>query len=168
MKSLDSSVPVQLTRLSAGSFKPFCSPDGRRIYFVYQGDLWFVGASGGAPEVLVKGVRLAAVSPNGKELAFYRFVQGQVSLWLHSIERGDSREYKRPPFPQSFRSGKGLAFSPDGRILLAGVEDQIGLVSSLDVWILPIPEGTPHRVPAQIPRSDRMSDFSWLPDNRHV
>jgi WD40 repeat protein/serine/threonine protein kinase len=63
-----------------------------------------------------------ALSPDGQLLAFGTFRQG-VILW----DVAQSREVARLPVQQSFRSGFGLTFAPEGRMLAAG--DQHGEIT---------------------------------------
>jgi Tol biopolymer transport system component len=65
-RSLDSSVPTQVTNSPIHRDSPFWSPDGQRIFHLAQGDLWSVSAAGGEPQLVLEEVAFATISPDGR------------------------------------------------------------------------------------------------------
>ena len=55
-RSLNSSVPAQITHSNAACSNPFWSPDGTRIYYRAETGLWSVGAVGGAPQRILENI----------------------------------------------------------------------------------------------------------------
>ena len=172
-RSVNSSVPAQITRSGATCSDPFWSSDGTRIYYRAQASLWSVGAVGGAPQLVVPNISTmqdpASISPDGKTLAFFRPEGSLHALYLLSLAGGDPEAYKRPPFPPSFRFCDGVRFSPDGTKLLASVIPAIGVDSHVELWTIPYPNGTPRRVPLklQVRTGFRRLSINWTNDNRH-
>jgi Tol biopolymer transport system component len=172
-RSVNSSVPAQITRSGATCSDPFWSSDGTRIYYRAKASLWSVGAAGGAPQLVVPNISAmhdpASISPDGKTLAFFRPEGSLDTLYLLSLANGNPEAYKRPPFPASFRFSDGVRFSPDGTKLLAAVVPAIGVDSHQELWIIPFPNGTPRRVPlkVQIRTGFRGMSVNWTSDNRH-
>ncbi len=175
VRNLDNPSPIQLTRLPSGadSSAPFFSRDTERVYFVASGALWSVAVVGGEPrEVLRAPMAAAALSPDGKTLAFWRRYEEAGKqyggVWISSPPGAPPRKYE----PAPFRVEAGyfpdyLRFSPDGpQIGFA----ELRVVGEAWFWILPWPDGPKVR-PRQL--FSRYSfhvpvPFDWMPDSRHI
>ena len=179
----------QVTQAAYDCKHPFWSPDGKRIYYVslakQREGIWSVGAAGGTPQVVIENASRGAIAPDGRTLAFLRDEQagdiiGAAGLWLST-----PGEEPWPPgrLEASARRYDGLgtlqfiegvvAFSRDGRSLgLSIVPRTIGLQAEQrgwQLWIIPLPDGPPQRLLAWwTDAAPRVSNFAWLPDNRHV
>ena len=79
---------TEARRLTDGT-QPAWTPDGAALYFVRDGQIWRVLATGGEPVPVpgtVGGVD-PAVSPDGTELAFARRAQGEPhDVWILSLD----------------------------------------------------------------------------------
>jgi Tol biopolymer transport system component len=172
-RELGPTVGTPITKSEADSFFPTWSADGSHVYYIsnVQGvpGLWSVGAAGGSPQLLMESVAQAAISPDGKTLAFLRDHDSGAdahSLWISSLPGAAPRKYDRMPFAaKRFFSWSYLRFSPDG--------SKIGAWVSLDnghseFWILPFPSGTPKQALETVPTTPFARQFSWMPDSRHV
>ena len=168
-RALGSAVPAQLTSTAANCVDPSWSQDGTRIHYQSRGGLWSIGAAGGAPQLDAHGIGSSpTVSPDGKTLAFFGCAGVRCGIWTSSSSGDDARQYRRAPFPEVFRFGHALRFSPDGRKIFVNLEEQIGAEGGNTFWTLPFPAGEPRRVPRSLPTNIRQSGFSWAPDNRHM
>ena len=170
-RTLDSAISTQITKSPVDCLTPFWSPDGTRIYFISQdtfgGSLWSVGATGGTPELVMKGAGAATAAPDGKALAFLRGPGGRRSLWIASTATLDPQRYRTPPFPETFTRSGSVEFSRDGSKIAVLVERQDGTDFKSEIWIVPYPAGTPHRV-LEHARDVSGGRVSWAPDNRHL
>ena len=165
---------------------PFWSPDGQRIYYVslarQRDGIWSVGAAGGSPEVVVENATRAAISPDGRTLAFLRDERradmiGTAALWLStpkgsapwSIEAVESAARRYEGFGANRFIDAVLAFSPDGtRLGLCGVpgthEERMW-----QFWIVRLSDGEPQRrFQWWSDAGPRLSSFTWFPDSRHI
>src|SRR5690348_16655638 len=69
----DGQLTVPPAKPIIGARMPSLSPDGKRLAFVYQGDVWVVGAAGGRAMPLTLHVEMDAFpvfSPDGQWIAF--------------------------------------------------------------------------------------------------
>lgn len=66
------SVPRDLTHGTADEHAPACSPDGRRIAYIANGQVWVMAADGTSPRALTHAKTAAAprFSPDGTQIAF--------------------------------------------------------------------------------------------------
>jgi len=186
-RELGSPTRQQVTRAQFDCREPFWSQDGTRLYYISQArdreGLYSISTASGEPEIVMEDVSSAALSPDGKTLAFFREndqTQTSKTLWLSSLE-GSPPTASAPvryakPFATTSSIGEGtLHFSPDGSKLGAWIEilaDPSGTQQQMQAqfWILPMGSGEPHHAPA--PPLGNLAGlapaFSWLPDNRHV
>ncbi len=182
-RSLSASLAAQLTQAPRDCRQPMWSSDGARVFYVSQAggeeSLWAVSAAGGTPQVVLKSVTTAALSPDGRTLAFLRednsaggFFQ---SLWISSPPGAEPRRYGAVPLAgRRFPEG-ALRFSPDGSqlglwlITVWDEQKQAADHAVAEFWVVPFPSGLPRLVPALGGGSARHpSAFDWMPDNRHV
>jgi eukaryotic-like serine/threonine-protein kinase len=171
-RTLDSALSSQITKSATDCLTPFWSPDGTRIYFISQdtfggGSLWSVGATGGEPQLVMKGVGAATAAPDGKALAFLRGAGGSRSLWITNTATMESQKYRTPPFPETFTRSGSVEFSRDGSKIAVLVERQDGTDFKSDIWIVPYPAGTPRRI-LEHARDVTGGRVSWALDNRHL
>src|SRR4030095_8789101 len=111
---------------------PFWSPDNTRIFYQSLArdsqSLWSVSSAGGPPELVVENASRAAVSPDGRTLAFFREVDTQEALsgarqtiWIATPTGPELRRYGQAPFDRRTFVDGTLRFSPDGSKLLIWV-----------------------------------------------
>jgi serine/threonine protein kinase len=174
VRNLNTPSPTQLTRLPSGASNPFFSPDGERVYFVAPEGLWSIAVVGGDPrEELRVPMFAAALSPNGKTLAFWHVYEeagGKQygSVWISSPPGAPPRKYEPAPFrAEGSWVPDCLRFSPDG--------SQIGLATyrvpnEAWVWTLPWPDGPKvrPRQPFSTHSFRAVPAFDWTPDSRHI
>jgi serine/threonine protein kinase len=169
VRDLASPMSAQISKSAINCDAPLWSPDSSRILYFSPGkagaDLWEVGATGGSPEMVQENTSAAAVSPDGRTLAFLRSdLAGKepLSLWLKPPSGGAPRKFTAGPFASGrYRLGY-LAFSPDGKQLGVWLSRWNG---GSEFWVLPYPEGVPRQAFSLMQGT---YPFSWLPDDRHI
>jgi Tol biopolymer transport system component/tRNA A-37 threonylcarbamoyl transferase component Bud32 len=147
---------AQLTTSSKDCFSPMWSPDGESIYYVSDGSLWAIPASGGAGQLVLEHVEAAAIHPDGKTLAFAR----DSKLWLAALHGGSAKEFwpgpLAPTVPQTT-----MRFSPDGSRLA---------FDNGTVWVFSYPSGKPRKLytGTENGRYGGVVGLSWFPDGRSL
>jgi eukaryotic-like serine/threonine-protein kinase len=186
-RELGSATRQQVTKAQFDCREPFWSQDGTRLYYISQArdreGLYSISTASGEPEIVMEDVSSAALSPDGKTLAFFREnddSQTRKTLWLSALQGSPPTASPPSRYAKSFapdiQIGEGtLHFSPDGTKLGAWIEilaDPSGSQTQMQsqFWILPMDGGAPRRLPA--PPLNNLAglapSFSWLPDNRHI
>jgi len=178
-RSFGEALAAQITQAPRDCREPFWSPDGARVYYISQAggeeSLWSVGAAGGTPQVVIRNVQTATISRDGTTIAFLREEGPQgasfQTLWTASPPGAEPRKYAEAPLSGRHAGMGFLRFSPDGsRIALwivAG-DAKPGLAGgATEFWLVPMPSGAPHRVPA-LSGSHVPYPFDWMPEGRHV
>ena len=164
----------QVTRSRFSCSDPMWSADGTRIYYLApardRDGLYSISAAGGDAELVMEDVYRAALSPDGKTLAFFRRTpDGLLLLQLSSPVGSEPTPYSRAPFDK----GKGyieatLHFAPDGTKLGAWTERGESSGMEAEFWVLPL-DGAPFiALPASRDVIGLAPAFTWLPDSRHV
>ncbi len=98
------------------------SPDGSRLAFTFQGNLYLVPTAGGPARLLVaNGHHTSAPvwSPDGRLLAYAADTYGNKDVFLVSAEGGPSRRLTRHSASET-----PIAFAPDGRSVLFSAQRQ--------------------------------------------
>ena len=170
---------TQITKHPQDCLAPFWGPDGQRIFYQAVAgpgpdiggtafNLWSVGAAGGTPELVLKWVWHAAISPDGKTLAVARSASpgGLGEVWLATPPGGELKKYNRAPFGgKRYLSYVHLQFAPDGSKLGASI---FSTESVPEFWVLPLGAGEPRRALSSFPRTYGHPKFSWMPDSRRL
>jgi serine/threonine protein kinase len=185
-KSLASSGGAhQVTDARFDCTDPFWSRDNTRIFYQSLArdaeSLWSISSAGGPPELVVENAGRAAISPDGRTLAFFRevdteeaihFVGTRRTIWTASPTGTDLRRYGQAPFDTRTFVDGALRFSPDGSKLLVwvwGWSDDVSTTPSPEFWVLPWPTGTPYKVLTTLARAaPAAASFDWLPDARRI
>lgn len=159
--------PVEATNMSPHFF----SHDGSYVYYFQQdeqnpqGVLFQVAVLGGDSKKILTNVQsTVALSPDGRQLAFGRYLPAatqQYELWLANADGTNQRKLSTFSEP-SYWSGFGLAWSPDSRALV--YRDRRGDVSNL--WRQPLDGAQP----AQITdfKSEIIRYFSYSRDGKQI
>jgi outer membrane protein OmpA-like peptidoglycan-associated protein len=81
--------PMKNVRLGNG---PTVSPDGKRVAYSFNGNLWIMDANGDNAETLISdGASWSpSFSPNGKTLAYVNGTRGKYDLWITDLESRDT------------------------------------------------------------------------------
>ena len=146
---------------------PEWSPDGQRIAFLEDGDLWVANAdSGDEPTRLTQdldGVRDPVFSPDGRQLAFYSSESGHQDIWLVPSDgsaqpRQLTREATAADDPR-FEP----AWSPDGR-WIAYVSNAADYWAD-DVWLVEVGRGETRQLTRSLMAS---STPVWSPDGDRI
>lgn len=168
-RDLSSPMAAQITNSPQDCRAPFWSPDGTKIYYLSpdQGiaGVWMVGSAGGTPENVQPNAAAAALSPDGKTLAFLRVdttAKQPLTLFFAPRGGGDPHAYTGAPFDSGRYQAGYLEFSCDGKTLGAWLSRWDG---ASDFWAFPQPSGAP-RLAFSLMQGTY--PFSWMPDNRHL
>jgi eukaryotic-like serine/threonine-protein kinase len=182
VRYLDSPVSTQLTANREYAQPTRWSPDGKRILFIAprpdsteakpKEALYSIAVVGGEPEQItpVPDYEVCAeeVSPDNQTMAIAaRPEGGKARVFISSPIGSPFRQYEPAPFAcELFYGVTSLRFAPNGKKLLLIRTDS----DKEEAWLLPYPPGksAPHRILTHFPAERATSDFSWMPDNRHV
>lgn len=140
--------PKRLTDNEQDDVTPVWSPDGRKIAFVREGDLYLMNSDGSEQRSLAPGLDLGNTapiwSPDGSKLAF--FVQEQIPGTIHYLDLYNLYE------PPAKRTSTAWAYKDSTYVVNA---DSTGLVKL---------EWAPERSAA--PRTRMSKNDLYLPDER--
>ena len=141
--------PEQLTTGAGNDLDLSVSPDGKRMAFsvlAINSDIWRLpvdpanGRPTGAPGSLVTTTRedsRGAWSPDGKSIAFNSDRDGDMSLWIHTLEGGGERRLTNGPGgdyqPNWSPNGQTLAFFS-------------GRSGNVDIWTVGVADGALHQL----------------------
>ena len=134
--TLGAPLTLPAPQLALGTRMPALSPDGQRLAFVYQGDIWIVPSAGGRARPLTWHVEMDGFplfSPDGQWIAFGSKRNGNWDIFLVPAEGGPMRQltyHAADEIPQGW--------SPDGnKILFTSKTDGLGCsLFELDVRTL--------------------------------
>ena len=175
VRSLDSDAAAQISHGPHDAIRPFWWPDGTRVGYLSDAEVWSASLAGGAPNLVQKEwVGAAALSPDGQTLATWRDdASGSLNaLWLASPPNAEAREYTPATFKiENLSVPTYLHFSPDGsQLLLTGW----GRKGESAIWVLPFPDHArqPYRlfpmVPTSRPYPEPPAQVAWMPDSRRA
>ncbi len=124
---------------------PAPSPDGSRIAFSWQGDLWVVPATGGEARRITAHPapdRWPVWSRNGRHLAFASKRHGNFDVFVVSVDGGT------PPLRLTFASVDDIPvdFSPDGDAVLFVSRREESIRWMQGIYRVPLAGGTPSLV----------------------
>jgi tricorn protease len=99
-----------------GARQPALSPDGKRLAFVYRGDIWTCDAAGGRAIPITSHLEMDAYpvfSPDGNWLAFSSKRNGNWDVFVIPADGGSARQL-------TWHSGTDIPYGwrPDGKFLL--------------------------------------------------
>jgi len=123
---------------------PDPSPDGARIAFSYQGDIWIVASAGGEARRLTVHPAYDAHplwSPDGAWIAFASDRDGNDDVYAISVEGG---ELRRLTWHSDYDTPTG--WTPDSRAILFESRRQVRDGDNPGIFIVPLDGGTPRAV----------------------
>jgi len=178
IRSLGSSMSTQVTRAPAGELA-FWSPDSSRVFYYkaegqYSDSLWSVAVAGGEPELVMKDLVTATISPDGKALALLRTEAGVTSVWVSSPVGAPPRTYSPSRVEKTnIFNRPQLVFSPDGSKILVSIAGTTpgAKTSEQEWWLIPYPGNSghpPRRILQPLLHNATTTTFSWMPDSRHL
>jgi len=142
-------------RISAPKW-PVYSKDGKRIYYVRNRSIFAHDLEANGEKELYRAtddILWLARSPDGAQLAFFEKAE---SLHRPNVVKtvpasgGDSRELLRLPEGRAFCRNNGLAWTPDGRHVVAvemtAPKSGGGHVEPDELWSIPVEGGEPRRL----------------------
>ena len=169
--SLRSGYPAQLTASEKPVSDPRWSPDGRRLAFVRDEEIWVVEADGSRLTRVVGkpgGGREPRWSPDGHRLAFLSRRRGWTQVWLIDApvpRRGRPATEPKPPRPtvltESGVDVDAFEWSPDGaRIAVMGPRGPEAVEAS-QIALVEVASGA-----TRVVAGERSVDVGarWLPD----
>ena len=164
-------LPVQVTASEAALSDPQWSPDGRRIAFVREDEIWIVDADGSRLTRVVGkpgGGKEPRWSPDGRRLGFISRRRGWGQVWVVDApvpRRGRPQRDPRPPVPVAVTPAgvdvESYAWSPDGAQLAVMGQQRPEDLATNQIALVDV-EGGAQRIVAGEGSHDTAA--RWLPD----
>ncbi len=169
--SLRGGYPTQLTASEKDVSDPQWSPDGRRLAFVRDNEIWVIEADGSRQSKVTghpAGTKSPRWSPDGKRLAFISRRRGWSQVWLIDApvpRRGrPANEPKAPeahPLTEPGIDVDGFEWSPDGaRLAVMAQRNQADLETS-QIALVDVADGRTEVVAGE---GSFDTGARWLPD----
>ncbi len=167
--------PTQLTASEKPITDPQWSPDGRRLAFVRDDEIWIVEADGSRlTKVVAKpgGGRDPQWSPDGRRLAFLSRRRGWSQVWLIDApvpRRGRPQREPRPPKATALTATgidvERMAWSPDGGRIAVMAQQSPDDLNASQIVLVDVAGGE-----TEVVAGERSHDTgaSWLPDGSLV
>ena len=159
--------PIRLTNDPAEETDLQFAPDGESIFFTLPDgparNLWRVRTLGGQSQKVLTNARLAALSPDGRRVAYYRGEPGGVNvLTVSALDGSGSRA-----LAQDLRPGNAVrpAWSPDGQRV--GYV-QTALLGPSNLFVVDAATAEMRQVTRATRSTEGVQSFVWLPDNERV
>ena len=163
--------PTQLTASEEPVGDPQWSPDGRRLAFVRDDEIWVIEADGSR---LVKvtghkaGTHAPRWSPDGKRLAFVSRRRGWSQVWIIDApvpRRGRPANEPRAPEERALTPAgvdvTSLAWSPDGTQIAVTAQRRLDDLETAQIVLVDVATGAERTVAGE---TSFDSLASWLPD----
>jgi TolB protein len=158
---------------SVQNYSPSYSPDGAKITWQRNDNIWVMDADGTGQERLTSGLaddRTPAFSPDGREVAFSRSPPGEddAGIWVKKLKGGE--DAKRITAENGGYEEYGPVFGPDGgRIAFARAKSRPGCADCIVKSELATvrPDGTGLKVLTHTPSAEPDSP-DWSPDGRKL
>ena len=128
--------------------KSAISPDGKRIAFSYQGDIFVVSSEGGLARQLTSSAAYESDpvwAPDGKQIVFTSSREGSKDIWRIGIGGGT------PARITTYQGGETpLCVTPDGKVLFSAVigidPKTCAFPGDPQLWSVPLEGGKPQMV----------------------
>ena len=167
MRQVSGGEPVRLTNDAVEESDLAFAPDGESIYFsrVEQGttSIWEIGTFGGQARKVTPGAHSAALSPDGRTLAYMVPEQpGTEALIISALDGSEKRSLAQhvPWFPHV-----RPAWAPDGHRI---AYIRAGLFAPANLFIVDTRDGRERQVTRFTRAGQTLGAPVWLPDNRHL
>ena len=143
--------PTQLTASQEGVSDPQWSPDGRRLAYVRDGEIWIVDADGSRETLVVAkqgGGREPRWSPDGHRVAFLSRRRGWSQVWLIDApvpRRGRPQRDPQAPIATALTAAgvdvNGFAWSPDGTTIAIAAQLRPDDLSTTQIALVDVASG---------------------------
>lgn len=143
---------------------PRWAPDGQRLAYLGQGDIWVVSTDGSAPVRITNDPdveREVEWSPDGRRLAFMSARGGSQDVWVVDATAGATPRRLTTGAMDADEVRFGARWAPDGATL-AYVSNKAAWDRD-DVWLVPAAGGEPRRLTTRI---RARGTPAWSPDGR--
>jgi dipeptidyl aminopeptidase/acylaminoacyl peptidase len=143
---------TQLTASEQSVSDPQWSPDGRRLAYVRDGEIWIIEADGSRDTLVVGkpgGGREPRWSPDGRRLAFLSRRRGWTQVWTIDApvpRRGRPQRDPRAPEPTALTEPgtdvQGMAWSPDGASLAVAAQTRPDDLETMQILLVGAASGS--------------------------
>lgn len=145
---------------------PVWFPDGQKIVFSREADLWTASVGSATATQITKdkeNERAAAVSPDGRSVAFYSSRSGHQDIWLVPADgSAPSRQLTQAAMAED--DGRFTpAWSPDSK-QIAYISNKADYWSD-DVWVIDVASPKPRQLSKSLMAA---SSPAWSPDGKRV